>query len=173
MGLSTSIYFLDPIDRHEVFAFANSIMGNSDPDVLEDTESGENGVVTLTNQQGRIVPAWLTAEFRNHIPLCASDFYEDDVLVSPACWGELRFDTSWDYQDMYGGALELHARLVVDFHQWLTAKGVGMKWRDSDNPVVNEGGEGLGEFFDRGDKKLAWFQEYVQPKYEAMFIKNN
>ena len=66
MGLSTSIYFLDQIDRHEVFAFANSIMGNPSPKVLVSKKDGDNGVVMLTNRQGRITPAWLTAEFRNH-----------------------------------------------------------------------------------------------------------
>lgn len=172
MSLSTSIYFLDAIDRHEVFAFANSIMENPDPDVLENPAPGRNGIVTLTNRPGRIVPAWLTAEFREHIPLTPSEYYDGEYLVSPACWGELRFYTNWDYQDTYGGALELHARFIVEFHDWLAQKGVGMKWRDSEKMTTNTGLDGLEEFFERGDKKLAWFNEHVLPKYEAMFMKD-
>lgn len=171
MGLSTTIYLLDAIDRHEVFAFANSLMDNDAPDVIEDTENIENGVVTLTNRHGRILPAWLTAEFRDHIPLHSKDSYEEGFLVAPECWGSIRFDTNWDYQDTHGGALELHAKFIVEFYQWLTTKGLTMKWRDCEDSEPNDGMNGLEDFFSRGDKKLKWFNEQVLPKYEAMFMK--
>ncbi len=169
MGLSTTLYFLEPVDKHEVFSLANSLMGNIDPDVIEYTASEENDLVTLTNQPSRILPAWVIAKFRNHLPLYAFDYYEDGTLISPECWGTLEFRTNWDYSDLSGGPLELHARLLNGINQWAQNNMVKVNWRYHDDMNPIPANEGLEDFFTWGDRKIAWFNNEVLPKYEAMF----
>jgi hypothetical protein len=132
---------------------------------------------TIANGVGQGLPAWLLLHYRPGAPLrvttdectedCDSEPDEDGYQYHyhpEACWLRVNFDTTYSYKDSAGrGCGDLHALLVAELGEWLTARGVRWKWRNEFTGEVHEGAEKLIDLCTSGFAAQAWFTTSVLP----------
>lgn len=176
MTLNTQVYILDEIDPHQVFKFCNSMMGVEQPIFTESHDEWEtNPVISLDNAPGQGFPAWIMSNYRKRgflhpMPEYARDEEGEASLESPACYMEIRFDTTHAYRDEYGGSTELHARYLVALNDWLQTRNVSMCWKNHFDDSIHHGVNGLESLFEGGDRTTAWFDEFVLPLVKNLSV---
>jgi hypothetical protein len=115
---------------------------------------------------GQGLPAWTWMTYRNFgdpFPSYTQDPEDyDDPTTFPASYADVMFDTSYGYQDSYGGCATLHARFLVHLLQ----KGYTFSWVNEFTGELHEGLDGLEAFMDGGAEAEEWFQTVVLPVIE-------
>ena len=187
MTLNTVIYLDDVYGRHvaeEVYEFFNVLLGPR-PDGLpterhpEKMAWSEEGVFSLGNRLGQGLPAILEVQFREGAPLATveqaaahnEDCEWDQKEGNDCSWNhpvatgiKISLDTTYGYSDEYGSCTMLHARYLVAFYeQVVKPRGLKMRWVNEFNGEINEGLNGLEEFFGDGDKADDWFKGILMP----------
>lgn len=164
MTLSTDIYLTGPVDPHEVFAFCNALMGAESP-AFTDEEPGYGlmGRRSIGNEPGQGFPAWLTVYYRPDGPLATEDVWDEDGdyrwLAQKACTVAINFDTSYFYNDEFGGCSDLHARYIAMLVLWAEERGAALEWRNEYSGEYFEGTDGLKDFSRNGKEAGAWAAE--------------
>jgi hypothetical protein len=180
MTLSTDIYILDPVDPMEVFNFVNEhLLKVKDPEFEHELDTNwdreakdwlpnTEGIMTLSNKVGQGFDAWFMSKYREGGPLYTEDQYDDDedyeepYLLAPACFMKLDFDTAYGYKvPGIGGCADLHARYIIALHDWLSTKGVRIKWRNEFTGDIFNGLDGLEEFSKAGADARDWFKSIL------------
>lgn len=155
MTLSTDIYVLDKIDPMEVFNYCNTeLLGVTEPRFSDGESTWDKGTRRIMNAPGQGLNAWLTVSASlDGSPLHREDVYEDDddledgpYLMSPKTYLTINFDTGYSYKDEYGGCETLHRRYIENLHDWLSEKGIAIRWRDEFTGDIHDGLNGLKGF---------------------------
>jgi hypothetical protein len=182
---------LDQVDPHETFIFCQRLLAGYDDrpgpepvQIFSDTadklwRDGDWSVRadspwTLRNEPDQGLPAWLMLHYRPGAALRtdaeAAEHNEDcdDDCTGQwhevACWLSVDFDTTYSYRDRRGwGCGDLHAAIVAELGQWLTARGVRWSWRNEFTGEVHDGPDRLSELGSGGEDAATWFRTAALP----------
>lgn len=176
MTLDTRVLITAPIDPTQLWDDVLEILAENFPQLVrvKDEVSAygvPQGVTDSRTTQtvvGQGLPAWTMMTYRTSgepFPSYTQDAEDyDDPKTFPAFYADLSFDTSYGFQDAYGGCATLHARYLVHLAQ----KGYAFTWVNEFTGEPHEGLSGLMEFMDGGDEAEAWFQGTVLPLITQM-----
>lgn len=179
MTLDTSVYIHGDVDRHEVFAFCQSLLGPVDGQRAKDTDWHSETVRMLMNEGGQGLPAWLMVRYDVAGPLrtdgdaCSEDCDEADDYHHhlPAHLIEVSFDTAYGYRDEQGrGCGDLHACYVAALGGWLDGRGIAWSWHNEFTGDIHGGPDRYERLADlTGESKRAteWFRSLVLPAIQA------
>lgn len=100
-----------------------------------------------------------------------NDYYHEDEgdcdgehTSRPACWMEVSFDTAYSYRgERDEGCGELHANLLRELGNWLTASGVDWKWRNEFTGEVWDRFSHLEDLVGSGESANRWLNTDVIP----------
>lgn len=133
------------------------------------------GAWSRDNAIGQGLPAWVMSAYRPDGPLRTpkqaaehDEWCDDDCDPikdhARACWMWVDFDTGYGYRDERGwGCGDLHAALVGELGDWLTAKGVRWEWRNEFTGDVHTGRDGLAELGPQGAEAGHWYATQALP----------
>lgn len=150
MSRETSIYLMQKTDIQELFDFCNSLMGAVNPQYT--STQNEAGYISYRNAWDQGLPAALSVlthadhdvnEEPYYDELYEEDYAECDdpepTMLEPACAMTISFDTTFGYRDEFGGADSLHGRYIIALHNWLSEKGIAIKWREEYTREIHDG----------------------------------
>jgi hypothetical protein len=162
MTLSTDIYLTGPVDAHEVYDFCNKLMGVTDPQFSDGPdEYSSRGDWEIYNELGQGFPAILSVSYRPDGELATEDEWieEEDgyrYLDVKACTVKINFDTSYFYNDEFGGCSDLHARYIAMLSLWAEERGTALEWRNEYSGEFFHGTDGLESFSQNGKEASTW-----------------
>lgn len=135
MTLSTRVRIIEPTAVREVFDYARGLLGAQEA-TWEDKE-WYDGDRAILNEPGQGFAAWLIVRYGGggllHQEECdCAEWVEDGQCHCPPVGSvELDFDTAYGYQAENGaGCADLHAWLVREMGEWLSARGLDWWWYD-------------------------------------------
>jgi hypothetical protein len=166
MTLNTKIYVLDPGDYREVFTKCNQLIGSHEG--VEWTDSGSS----IWNHLGQGLCAALDVDYTGipeggHADYCEPDDPEESHTRCFPYSLRVSFDTTYSYEDEYGGCGDLHARLVATLGAWLDGKGARWLWENEFTGEIHEGYDRLGDLGDGGEAAAEWMASTVLPAIAA------
>lgn len=183
MTLTTAVFVRDEIDRRDVFAEMNRLIGGTGGRWSESESTWSPGVWSIGNDVGQGFCALMWIEFKPDLPLrtedesrahdvdCDDDCDGSGFAHYPPCWLELRLDTTYSYRGPQGeGCGALHAKLLAQIGRWLDARGVSWGWQNEFSGERHFGDaryERLVDLVSGGVQAAAWFESQVRPFIEA------
>lgn len=163
MTLNTAVYLHGHVDREDLYAFCNQLVGGTPRAKRHVSDKSINNAMG----QGFDALMWIAAnadgspaqpEPQAHWEDCEPDC---DYNHGPAFHAEITFDTP------YGcGPAVLHAGYLVDLGVWLKGRGVEWSWRNEYTGDIHQGSEpeGFKSLMKSGDNADAWFTNVVLPR---------
>lgn len=194
MTLNTAIYVLGEIDPKELWVEANRLIGSHEGIKFKNEQREgwrhEEPYWEFWNLAFQGLPALLDLKYQPDGPLRTPEFSakhddycnvpgnddydpDDDLCTvaehDPACWVEVRYDTSYGYRGAGGeGCGDLHAHLVTQLGVWLGERGISWRWKNEFTGDVHDRFDGLDKLGAEGGKSSDWYLNTVAPVIRAM-----
>jgi len=164
--LNTELRIREAVDIQAVFdRVLADLIAVSDPTVTHHWKRTENRIGTDLGQ-GLSALMWVTCgpdggelERNDHPEYADKD--DDGLDHSPAAHVAVNWDTSYAYQDQFGGCGVLHARLIVELGRWLDQQGLTWSWQYEFTGDWYIGYAGLDTLLESADAGVKWFKSIM------------